>query len=226
MVELGPYRLSVELRESARMLDRRRLSCVNIEENRIELRQDLRGMKLAEQFLACLIRLTHFSKGCQQGCVEEAYAHSLATGMVEFAQRNPAAWSWFNLLLSEHLPGDARYHRYLSGASPAPAMPSRILVAGRPVALRIISRTEAGSAFGWYDYNRREVQLYEGLTGANLSIVALHEINHAVHHAYELETSDSHRNFQRWQLHGWLGIMRHDPDVWRWLIWTIGSAER
>jgi hypothetical protein len=130
LVEMGPYRLSVELRERSRMYDRRRLACVNLEDHRIEIRQDLKGLKLAEAFLACLIRLSHFSKGCQQGCVEEAYAHSLATGMVEFALRNPRAWLWFNLLLSEHLPGNVQYDRVVRGALPrAPAMPKRMLVA-------------------------------------------------------------------------------------------------
>ena len=223
-VELGPYRLSVELRQAARMLDRRRLACVNVEDSRIELRQDLRGMRLAQAFLACLIRLCHFSKGCQQGCVEEAYTHSFATGMVEFALRNPRAWLWFNLLLSEHLPGRVQYDRVLRGAvAQAPAMPKRILVAGKPVALRHISKAQTGNAFGWYDFERREVQLYVGLSGTNLPIVALHEITHAVHHAYELKPRDTHRNYQRTQLQGWMGIMRENPGAWRWLVWLMRS---
>ena len=222
LVELGPYRLSVELRRAATMLDRRRLACVNVEDSRIELRQDLRGMRLAQAFLACLIRLCHFSKGCQQGCVEEAYTHSFATGMVEFALRNPRAWLWFNLLLSEHLPGRVQYDRVLRGAvARAPAMPKRILVAGKPVTLRHISKAQTGNAFGWYDFERREVQLYVGLCGTNLPIVALHEITHAVHHAYELKPRDTHRNYQRTQLQGWMGILRENPGAWRWLVWLM-----
>lgn len=50
-VELGPYRLSVQLRDSSKMLDGRRLACVNIEEQRFELRPHLSGMKLAEAFV-------------------------------------------------------------------------------------------------------------------------------------------------------------------------------
>ena len=221
-IELGPYHLSVEWRESSKMYDRRRLACLNLDEHRIELRQDLRGMRLVEAFLACLIRLSHFSKGCQQGCVEEAYAHSFATGLVEFALRNPRAWLWFNLLLSEHLPGRVQYDRVVRGAvAQAPAMPKRILVGGTPVTLRSISKARTGNAFGWYDYARREVQLYEGLTGANLPIVALHELTHAVHHAYALKPHDTHLRFQRTQLQGWLGIMRDNPGAWRWLAWVM-----
>ena len=87
---LGPYALAVEFHAPRALLDRRRLACVNLAESRIELRQDLDGLPLARAFLDCIIRLVHFSKGCQEGCVEEAYTHSLATGLVEFAQRNPA----------------------------------------------------------------------------------------------------------------------------------------
>jgi hypothetical protein len=221
-VELGPYRLAVELREPASMSDRRRLACVNIEDQRIELRANLRGLRLVEAFLQSLIRLSHFSKGCQQGCVEEAYTHSFATGMVEFAQRNPRAWVWFNLLLNEHGPHDALYDRTVCGAvSAAPPMPDAVVVAGRAVPMRTLSRAQTRNAFGWYDFDRREVQLYEGLTGANVAIVALHEITHALHHAHGVRVRDQERTFLRAQLRGWLEIMTRDPATWRWLAWSM-----
>jgi len=223
-IELGPYRLSIELRPSATMLDRRRLACVNLEEHRIELRQDLHGLRLLEALLDCLVRLSHASRGCQQGCVEEAYTHSFATGLVEFAQRNPRAWLWFNLLLNEDLPGDLRYDRVVRHCSlREPAVPKRILVGGHPVTVRLISKTETGNAFGWYDQSRREVQLYSGLHGRNLPVVAVHEITHAVHDVYGVKERDKHLNFVRAQRHGWLGIMRHNPSAWRWLAWTMSA---
>ena len=152
-VDLGPYRMGVELRDPSEMSDRRRrLACVNIEEQRIELRSDLSGLRLVEAFFYALIRLSHFSKGCQQGCVEEAYTHSFATGMVEFAQRNPKAWIWFNLRLNEHLPEDMQYDRFVSGAVLAPPpLPARIAIDGRGVPVRILSRAQTGNALGWYD---------------------------------------------------------------------------
>ena len=129
---------------------------------------------------------------------------------------------WFNLLLSEHLPGRLRFDRVVRGVvARPPAMPKRILVARKPVTLRSISTAQSGSAFGWYDYGRREVQLWAGLSGTNLPIVALHEITHAVHHAYQLKPRDTHRNYQRAQLQGWLGIVRENPSAWRWLVWAM-----
>jgi hypothetical protein len=227
-IDLGPYRMSVELREPREMTDRRRrFACVNIEDQRIELRNDLSGLRLIEAFVYALIRLSHFSKGCQQGCVEEAYTHSFATGLVEFAQRNPKAWIWFNLRLNEHLDDDMQYDRFVVGAVTAPPpMPVRIDIAGRDVPVRILSRAQAGNALGWYDFDRREVQLYEGLNGANVPIVALHEITHALHHAHGLRVRDRERNFVRAQHKGWLQIMLRDPAAWRWLAWTMSFPHK
>src|SRR4029450_8656764 len=70
---LGPYQLRVEVLDRLQMLDRRKLACINLDADRIEIRADLKGMQLAKAFFECIIRLSHFSKGCQQGCVEEAY---------------------------------------------------------------------------------------------------------------------------------------------------------
>jgi hypothetical protein len=224
---LGPYQLRVEVLERSQMLDRRKLACINLDDDRIELRADLKGMRLAKAFFECIIRLSHFSKGCQQGCVEEAYTHSFATGMVEFAQRNPTAWFWFNRLLTQHHHADVRFDKVVRGiVAKAPPVPKRIVVAGRPVTIRSIGKSECGNAFGWYDWNSREAQLYDGLKGYNLAIVALHELTHAVHHVYELSEHSRHHAFRRAQLKGWLGIITHNPSAWRWLAWVMTFPTR
>ena len=226
-VILGPYQLRVEFRERSRMYDKRKLACVNVEDGRLELRSDLEGLRLVEAFFGCIVRLSHFSKGCQQGCVEEAYTHSFATGMVEFAQRNRQAWAWFNLLLTEHLARDVQYDRVVHGMlSRPPQMPKRILVAGQPVTIRSITKAQCAGAFGWYHFANQEAQLYSGLTGSNLAIVALHEITHAVHHMYDLKQRDLHQNFRRAQIKGWLGIIKHNPGAWRWLAWVMSFPEQ
>jgi hypothetical protein len=223
-VTLGPYRLGVEFVERSRLQDRRKRVCINLEDGRVEFRDDLQGLSLAEAFLECIIRLSHFSKGCQQGCVEEAYTHSFATGMVEFVQRNPQAWVWFNLLLSRHLAPHVGYDRIVTGTvALPPRMPRRVLVAGHPVTIRSISKAESGNAFGWYHLSKREAQLYEGLKGSNLAVVALHELTHAIHHLYALKNRDQHHMFRRAQLRGWFGIMTQCPGAWRWLAWVMSN---
>jgi hypothetical protein len=221
-VSLGPYCLGVEFRDRSRMRDRRRRACIDLEDGCIELRSGLEGLQLAETFFDCIVRLSHFSKGCQQGCVEEAYTHSFATGLVEFAQRNPRAWLWFNLLLSEHLDAGAGHDRVVRGSiARPPPMPRRIVVAGEPIAIRSIPKSETGNAFGWYHFSRREAQLYHGLTGVNIAIVALHEVTHAVHHIHGIKQRDLHRNFARAQVTGWLDLIKNNPGAWRWLVWVI-----
>jgi hypothetical protein len=89
------------------------------------------------------------------------------------------------------------------------------------VTLRRIGKSETGNAFGWYHWSKQEAQLYCGLTGSNLAVVALHELTHAVHHMYELKKRGTHRAVRQAQLKGWLGIMSHNPSAWRWLAWVI-----
>jgi hypothetical protein len=226
-VVLGPYRVAFELRPRHAMEDGRRRVCLNLEAHRVELRQDLSGWALAEAFLESVVRLAHFSKGCQDGCIEEAYTHSLATGLMEFAQRNPRAWLWFNLLLSQVLPGRRRHDRAVRGAlSSDPALPRRVLVAGRPVRMRVISRAASGHAFGWYDGTRREVQLCTGLAGCHLPIVALHELTHALHHAHGVDDGASHRRFTQVQVAGWMRFARDNPSAWHWLAWSMSFPAR
>ena len=102
----------------------------------------------------------------------------------------------------------------------------RLVVGGEPVALRSISKAQTGSAFGWYHFDLREAQLFHGLTGSNLAVVALHEITHAVHHRYGIGTGDSHRDFKEAQLKGWFGIMTGCPEAWRWLAWLMSFPQR
>jgi hypothetical protein len=226
-IVIGPYELAVELRPRAALADRRRLGCVNLAGSRIELRQGLEGLALARVFLDCIIRLVHFSRGCQEGCVEEAYTHSFATGMVEFARRNPGAWLWFNLQLTKNLQGRTGYDRIVRGTSARPpAMPRHVRVGRHEVRLRGISKSQSGSAFGWYVFADREAQLYRGLSGPNLAVVALHEITHAVHHEHGLDNGHSHRDFRHAQLRGWFGVMRHSPAAWRWLAWLMSFPEQ
>jgi hypothetical protein len=226
-IVLGPYELAVEFHPREAMDDRRRLACVNLAAGRIELRHDLEGLALARAFLDCIIRLVHFSKGCQEGCVEEAYAHSFATGMVEFARRNERAWRWFNLLLTQHVPGSTGYDRVVRGAlKRAPAMPRHVQVGRHAVRLRGISKSQSGNAFGWYVFADREAQLYRGLVGANLAVVALHEITHAVHHEHGLDNGRRHREFRRAQVQGWFGVMRRSHAAWRWLAWLMSFPQQ
>ncbi len=219
---MGPYTLALAFLPKSRMPDKRLLSMASVEHGVLAVRQDLTGERLAYAFLRALIRLIHYSRGCQQGCVEEAYTHSFATGMVEFAQRNPDVWLWFNRLLDGLT---ARAHDYAGVVrgtiTQVPPPPRRFMVVGQPVTLEAISAREAGSAFGWYLYKESEARLYANLAGANLAVVAVHEVTHAVHWHGGVEDGSSHREFVGVQARHWLDFMLLNPEAWRWLAYLL-----
>lgn len=204
------------------MPDRRSLGVASVEHGVLAVRDDLKGKRQAHAFLRALIRLIHYSRGCQQGCVEEAYTHSFATGLVEFAQRNPGVWLWFNQLL-DGLTG--RAHDYagvvLGSSARVPPPPRRFMVAGQPVTLEAIGAREAGSAFGWYLYEQSEARLYAHLAGANLAVVAVHEVTHAVHWYGGVGDGSAHRDFVAVQARHWLDFMLRNPGAWRWLTYLL-----
>jgi hypothetical protein len=227
LIRIGPYTLGLEFVPKARMPDRRSLGVASVEHGVLAVREDLTGKRQAHAFLRALIRLIHYSRGCQQGCVEEAYTHSFATGLVEFAQRNPGVWLWFNQLL-DRLTG--RAHDYagvvLGSSARVPPPPRRFMVAGEPVTLEAIGAREAGSAFGWYLYEQSEARLYAHLAGANLAVVAVHEVTHAVHWYGGVGDGSAHRDFVAVQTRHWLDFMLRNPGAWRWLAYLLSHEAR
>lgn len=219
LIRVGPYTLALAFLPKAQMPDRRALASVSIERGLLALREDLSGRRLAHAFLRALIRLIHYSRGCQQGCVEEAYTHSFATGLVEFAQRNTEVWWWFNALLDSLTPADTGYADVVRGApmGAVPPPPYSFEVVGETVTLKAIGAREAGSAFGWYLYEENQARLYAHLNGANLAVVAVHELTHAVHWHGGVEDGSSHREFVAAQTRHWLDFMLRNPQAWRWI---------
>lgn len=222
LIRIGPYTLRLALVPKAQMPDRRCLSMASVEQGVLAVRDDLQGERQAHAFLRALIRLIHYSRGCQQGCVEEAYTHSFATGMVEFAQRNPGAWLWFNQLLDGLTERAHNYEGVVRGSTKqVPPPPRRFVVAGEPVTLEAIGAREAGSAFGWFFYEESTARLYARLAGANLAVVAMHEVTHAVHWHGGVSDGSSHREFIAAQTRHWLDFMLENAEAWRWLAYLL-----
>lgn len=227
VVRLGPYALKLAFLPRERMPHRGRHALVSIERGLFAVRSDLSRRDMALAFLRALIRLVHYSRGCQPGCIEEAYTHSFATGLVEFAQRNPAVWFWFNELIGGLGPRPRDYGRVVVGAVPrAPAPPRRVLVGDFAVELKRIGSREAGRAFGWYLYEERQAQLVDDLHGVNLAIVAVHELTHAVHAHAGLDDGGSHTAFVQAQARHWLDFALRNPAAWRWLVWLMAHDAR
>lgn len=219
---LGPYTVHMTMLPRESMTDRRCLADLSIEKGLLSLRMDLTGRRLARAFLQTLIRFIHYSRGCQKGCVEEAYTHSLATGMVEFAQRNPAAWAWFNDLLATITPAGRKSSQIANagkGEAPVPPPPRRFLVGTETVTLHSIKTHEARGAFGYYSIDENRAELWDELCGANLAVVAIHEITHAIHDKAGVKDGSSHIAFRAAQTDGWLDFMLKNPGAWQWIVY-------
>lgn len=219
-VRIGPYALRLAVLPREKMPDRRQYAVTSIEHGVLAVREDVVGLPRAKAFLRALIRYIHYTRGCQQGCTEEAYTQSFATGFVEFARRNLDVWRWFNELLGEGLAVAA-----VQTGAPEPPMPKRFLIGGQAVRLRLINAKEAGGAFGWFDYEQHEAQLWDGMRGATRAVVAVHELTHGVHAAAELDDGCSHKAFVEGQTKGWLDFMTTNPTAWRWLVHVLTTRE-
>lgn len=218
---IGPYRMAVQLVERSAMSKRRELVELDVNAGVIKLHASLAGARLAEHFFKALVRLIHYSKGCQDGCIEEAYTHSLATGLVEFAHRNPQAWTWFNLLLDQTGKGGTDFARVARGASrrgltvPRRMQVGRWVLRTRPLSTEVATRQRV---FGYYDPETHTAELFEWLQGSNLAVVAIHEFTHCIHHEAGLVDFDSRRRFVTAQAEGWMRFIRANPSAWRWLL--------
>ena len=218
---VGPYRFSVHLVERSQLHSKKELCDLDVNGGVVRLSQSLTGARRARYFLKCVIRLIHYASGCQTGCIEEAFTHSLATGLVAFARHNPEAWSWFNLLLSESVRPGAAFDRVSRGATqrqfPAPKM---LHLQGWT--LRVQPLSEASSQrlgiWGDYDYATHVIRLYEGLQGPHAAVVAMHEMTHAIHHRAKLRNRDTKKRFIAAETDGWLRLIRDNPGAWRWLL--------
>ncbi len=220
-LHIGPYRLAVHIVDRSAMTRRRELVELDVNSGVVKMHQSLTGARFAQHFFKTLVRLIHYSKGCQDGCVEEAYTHSLATGLVEFAHRNPHAWVWFNLLLDHTGPAGTDFARVAHGVSRRRlTLPRRMQVGDEVLHITPLSTEVANRrrVYGFYDPRTRTAELFEGLQGSNLAVVAIHEFTHCIHHRHALDSTAPRRRFVAVQSEGWMRFVRDNPSAWRWLL--------
>lgn len=209
-VALGPHRLDVEWRERWRMSRPRAVACVDLESGCIELRQDQTGLALAEAFFGCVLWLAHRRRLGVGGHLDESASHRLATGLVEFAWRNPGAWLWFNLLLSRHLPGAPRFDAAVRGILPRPPR--------APMAWRHDLR-ELRAALAPHAAD-------DGAAGTSATVRVIDLITQRLLGARGLGPRATADRVLKAERAGWFELMQRDPAAWRWLVWSISMPGR
>jgi hypothetical protein len=171
-IELGPYTIEVHEVAAEEMPVRRRHACLDLTHSRILLRVGLTPTQWRRAFIHALVRLVHYSQAALlHESTEEHLTHSLASGLSQFARRNPRlAWT----LLRAVNPNVRRSHR----------MPQRLVVGSAGWTVRTLTLKTATRLrlFGQADLERRRVEIDPALSGTQLGVIFLHEVIHALHH--------------------------------------------
>ena len=231
-LRIGPYRFTVRRSTRKEMLHATRLSESDINLQVIRLHHSLAGKRVVEYLLFEVIRLMHYANGVHNAGSEESFTHSFSTGLVEFMQRNPQAWTWLNASISRHFKPGSRYEYAARGdAAVDVAMqpPKSVLIGGQGFRIKILTpaMSRRGNAWGYLDVPNGNVELAHDLCGTHLSVVFLHELTHAFHQAArpEVKDHDSTRRFARAQAKALLAFAVDNPTAWRWVLSLVHAEE-
>jgi hypothetical protein len=171
-IELGPYTISVEEVAPEAMPVRRRHACLDLTHSRILLRSGLLPSQWLRAFIHALVRLVHYSQAALlHESTEEHLTHSLASGLSQFARRNPRlTWALLRAI-NPHVRRSGR-------------IPQRLVVgaAGWTVRMMTVKTATRLRLFGQADLERRRVELDPALSGTQLGVIFLHEVIHGLHH--------------------------------------------
>ena len=224
MLDMGPYQLRVEMVPKKRLGRKNENSEADYNAGWLRLADHLSGKALVEAFLFRLIGVIHYTHGLDDESTEEHFTHSFASGVLEFATRNPEAWHWLNDQFSA-LAKQAPFGAYARGKRRwRDTAPQSINIGPHSVELGSMDGPLAERVWGYYMYRRREVLLHAVLEGRHLAVIVLHELTHAFHYAAKLRTRESRRRFTRIQAQAWLTFVRADPNVWCWFVHLLRSS--
>lgn len=229
-VALGPYVLTVGQGARSGFARRNRNWDVDFNRQTLTLANHIAGAALTQAFLMAVVGVIHYTHGLDDTSTEESFTHSFASGVLEFAHRNPQAWTWLNSQFDAMTQGRARY---LSALRPGASvrrrvLPRRVLIGTRVVVLTHLSAKKADRerVWGYYDYteiNAPAVRLHEELTGRHLAVIFLHELTHAFHHQAKLRKRETYRRFIRTQVGSLLHFVKHNFTAWQWLLVQLQS---
>ncbi len=226
---VGPYTLKVTPLPRARFADRRRVIEHDWDLHQTRIADHLNTRRALECLLRSLVTAIHYRSGLNDRCDEEAYTHSLATGLVELAQNNPEFWFELNTLLEqEYCPG-ADWGR-IAGGAPTPGTPPPTLLRYDEHECRLNWLTseqwKGDHAYGYYWVRRNRIDLRDNLRGNNLALVSLHEIIHFLHEKLGLRDSSTEMQFKRTQAAMLPRFIQQNPQVWAWWLHAVaqGSA--
>lgn len=233
---VGPYEMRLKPATSAMFEDKRRVLENYWTEGYVLLHARLPHRKALARTLEHMIKAIHYRSGIGERCDEETYTHSLATGLVEIADRNPLFWREFNRLWEREYAFGAHWAEACDARNPARRahrMPANIVYRGRHCHLKRVPEFEClrHGAYGFFCESDSEqepdcIELSDGLWGVNLSIVSLHEVIHFLHSAEGIEDGARFGATCRTQAAMLARFWRTNPAFWRWWLFTLAREQR
>lgn len=179
-------------------------------------------------FMRHLVQAIHYRSGLNDTCDEEAFTHSLATGITELSQQR-LFWGEFNALLAQELQPRAQWGFVAAGCERPPvSAPKRIVCRALACTFKPLGAADvaANAVYAYYDANPtpRRIELHPTMRGPNFCLVVLHEVLHFIHEQWDLKTGAKERVFCRTQAMALLDFWRHNPKFWTW--WLQQAATR
>lgn len=223
---VGPYTLKVTPLPRSRFADRRRVIEHDWDRHQTRIADHLSTRRALECLMRSLVTAIHYRSGLNDNCDEEAYTHSLATGLVELAQNNPEFWFQLNVLLEqEYYPGAG--WGLIAGGEPVrvPPRPALLRYDGHECSVRWMTpqQWKGDRAYGYYWVRQNRIDLKDSLRGNNLALVSLHEIIHFLHEKLKLRDSSTEMQFKRAQAAMLPRFIQQNPQVWSW--WLHAAAQ-
>jgi hypothetical protein len=224
---VGPYTLRIIPAKKEDFHDKRRKLEHDWTAGVVLIDRSLNTRKSLEALMRSLVTAIHYRSGLNDTCDEEAYTHSLATGLTEIALNCPQFWQQFNKLLeAEYCPG-AGWHRASRGIAFHEALqpPTLVVYDGKQCRFewKPLDYFTKMAAYGFFTPKAGVVELPSQLSGSNASIVALHETLHFIHECEGLKDSHPERAFKKAQAYSLPRFIRQNPGWWSW--WLLRTRQ-
>lgn len=229
-VRIGPYTLAVCPVPRALLPDRRRRSGTDYARGLVLLDETLEAGAALRHLFTRLVAAIHYRAGLDDKCSEEAFTHSLATGLVEVARGSPEFWCELHEMVDAVLGARTGFAPVAAGQVAAGrfAAPVRVVCGRRSARIvRIPARVaDRERAYGFYTAREDLIEIADSLEGAQLAVVVLHELLHFLHDCEGLTDKTPERGFIDAQARLLAAFLRHNPTAWRWLLATLADAPR
>ncbi len=228
---LGPYRMRAVPASRDMFTDKRRKIENDWTAGVTRIDSSLSPAEVLRYFLRHLVTAIHYRSGLNDRSNEESFTHSLASGFVELARRTDQRfWVGFQDILARELAPGAAWAQTVRGipSGAALAMPATVTYRGRECRLTWIAHAacEKASVYGYYCNKNVEVELSDGLRGANLALVGLHEVVHFLHACEGLGDRTTDAVFRSTQVRMLMRFWKENPNFWQWWLSVARPARR